>query len=101
MTLRRESMPVLCGTRAHWDVELSKVRYYAGFEGSDDYVEVSAEDFDRLTRLFATEAIDMCCYAVTQTIDDIKAVLTDFSAFKDGLEEKISSMIKPNPERDN
>lgn len=101
MTLRRESMPVLSGTRAHWDVELSKVRYYANFESSDDWIEVPAEDFDRLTRLFATEAIDMCCYAVTQTIDDIKAVLGEFSAFKDGLEQTIGNMTKPRPEGGN
>jgi hypothetical protein len=99
MTLRMDSMPALSGTRANWDAELSKVRYYANFEGSDDWIEVPGEDFDRLTRLYATEAIDMVCFSITQAIENIKGVLGEFSAFKEGLEEKFGT--KARPEGDN
>lgn len=93
MTLRRESMPTLVCARAHWDPDASKVRYYAQFESSDEWIEVTGEDFDRLTRLFAQEAIDMCCCAITETLDDVRSTLGEFSAFREGL-EKLSDMTK-------
>jgi len=45
MTARQESMPA--------DVDVAKVRYYANFEGTEQWIEVPPEDFNRLTRLFA------------------------------------------------
>lgn len=97
MTARRESMPCLTDARAHWDADASKVRYYASFEGSDEWIEVAGEDFDRLTRLFAQEAIDTICNEVTSTLDHLKATLADFSAFREGL-EKLSDMTKARAE---
>ena len=97
MTLRRESMPTLVCSRAHWDPDASKVRYYAQFESSDEWIEIPGEDFDRLTRLFSQEAIDMCCCAITETIDDVRETLGEFSALREGL-EKIADMTKLRPE---
>ena len=97
MTLRRESMPTLACARAHWDPDTAKVRYYAQFESSDEWIEVPGEDFDRLTRLFSQEAIDMCCCAITETIDDVRNTLGEFSAFREGL-EKLSGMTRTRAE---
>lgn len=97
MTLRRESMPALVCVRAHWDADASKVRYYAQFESSDGWIEVPPEDFDRLTRLFAQEAIDMCCCSITETLDNLRETLGEFSGLKEGL-EKFGGSVAKSPE---
>lgn len=100
-TVRRESMPVLVRAAAHWDAEASKVRYYACFEGANDddakWTEVPGEDFDRLTRLFAQEAIDIVCHEVVETLEHLKATLEEFSAFREGL-EKLDAMTRARAE---
>jgi hypothetical protein len=93
-------MPALVCARAHWDPDTAKVRYYAQFESSDAWIEIPGEDFDRLTRLFAQEAIDMCCCTITETIDDVRETLGEFAAFREGL-EKLTGMTKPSPEGGN
>ena len=103
MTMRMDSMPCLAEAVARWDAESNKVRYYASFEGQEDnakWVEVSGEDFDRLTRLFTQEAIDAICHQIYETLDHVKATLADFSAFREGL-EKLSDMAKPRTEGSN
>lgn len=100
MTARQESMPCLVQAIARWDADKSKVCYFASFEGvggdGDDeahWVEVPAEDFDRLTRLFTQEAIDAVCHQIYETMDQVKSTLEDFSAFREGL-EKLSAMTR-------
>jgi hypothetical protein len=90
MTARQESMPCLAQVEARWDAEAKKIRYYASFEGADDqeqWIEVAAEDFDRLTRLFAQEAIDAVCHQIYETVDHVKSTLEEFSAFREGFEK--------------
>jgi hypothetical protein len=89
-------MPCLVQTIARWDADASRVRYFASFEGADEeqkWVEVPAEDFDRLTRLFAQEAIDGVCHQIFETMDHVKSTLEDFTAFREGL-EKLSVMTR-------
>ena len=97
MTARRESMPCLNDARAHWDVETSKVRYYAAFEGSEEWIEVPGEDFARLVQLYSQEAINAICHSITTTLDNVQSTLAEFSAFREGL-EKLSAMTKARAE---
>ena len=90
-------MPMLVGASAHWDASALKVRYYANFEGTENWIEVPAEDFDRLTHLFAQEAIDVVCEAITETLDGVRTTLAEFSAFREGL-EKMSAMTRSRAE---
>jgi len=91
MTARSESMPQFSEARAQWDAEQGKVRYFACFEGADEWVEVPGEDFDRLTRLFVQESIDFVCESIVTTLDHVKATLDDFAAFRDQM-EKLAKM---------
>ena len=91
MTQRSESMPQLSNVRATWDEEARKVRYSACFEGTDDWIEIPGEDFDRLTRLFAQESIDFICDSIVTTLDHVKATLDDFATFRDQM-EKLAKM---------
>jgi hypothetical protein len=86
MTQRRDSMPCLNGTSAHWDAEAGKVRYYASFDGSDEWIEVPGEDFARLTHLHAQEAIDVICDAITSTLDRVNTAMEEFMVFRKVLE---------------
>ena len=97
MTARRESMPCLIDARAHWDAEASCVRYYANFEGTDEWIEVPGEDFTRLVQLYSQEAINGICHSITSTLDNVQATLADFSAFREGL-EKLSEMTRARAE---
>lgn len=97
MTARRESMPSLAAAAARWDAEAGKVRYYACFDGTDEWIEVTGEDFDRLTRLFAQEAIDVVCEAITSTLERVKDTLEEFSSFREQMEKlaKMSASAAP------
>lgn len=97
MTQRRESMPCLSDARAHWDAEAGKVRYYAAFEGGDEWIEVPGEDYSRLVQLYAYEAISDICHAVTTTLDNVQTTLAEFSVFREGL-EKLSEMTRSRAE---
>lgn len=93
-------MPTFVSAAAHWDAETSKVRYYASFGEADDkgaWVEVPGEDFDRLTRLFAQEAIDVVCHEIVDTLEHLKVTLEEFSAFREGL-EKLDAMTRARAE---
>ena len=89
MTARRESMPLLCAACARWDGEAGCVRYFATFEGAadDEWVEVPAEDFDRLTRLYAQEAVDYACDAVGTTLEQVTLAMQELAVFRRALEE--------------
>jgi hypothetical protein len=91
-------MPLLSGTAAHWDAEASKIRYYANFDGTDEWVEVSGEDFSHLSRHFAREAVDVICDAVSSTIERLNAAMEEF--FRKAME---ALMPRPAPpeEREN
>ena len=97
MTARQESMPCLNGARARWDEEAHKVRYYANFEGTDEWIEVPGEDFTRLVQLYSQEAINGICHSITSTLENVQATLAEFSAFRDGL-EKLSEMTRARAE---
>ncbi len=92
MTQRSESLPQLSDVRATWDAEAGKVRYSACFEGTDDWIEIPGEDFERLTRLFAQESIDFICDSIVTTLDRVKATLDDFGTFRDQM-EKLAAMV--------
>ena len=94
MTARVESMPCLNGARARWDADKSQVRYYANFEGTDEWVEILGEEFDRLVKLYAQEAIDAISDAVMGTLESVRATLADFTAFRQEM-EKLSQMTRP------
>lgn len=97
MTARRESMPCLSDARAHWDADAGTVRYYAAFEGSEEWIEVPGEDFARLVQLFSQEAINAICHSITSTLENVQSTLADFSAFREGL-EKLSEMTRARAE---
>ena len=97
MTARRESMPCLSDARAHWDSETSTVRYYAAFEGTEEWIEVPGEDFSRLVQLYSQEAINAICHSIMSTLENVQSTLADFSAFREGL-EKLSEMTKARAE---
>lgn len=97
MTARRESMPCLSDARAHWDADAHIVRYYAAFEGSEEWIEVPGEDFSRLVQLYSQEAINAICHSITSTLDNVQSTLADFSAFREGL-EKLSEMTRARAE---
>ena len=86
MTARRESMPYISNVSAHWDADAGKVCYFACFEGSDAWTEIPAEDFDRLTRMFAQEAIDFVCETVTSTLDRVNNVMEEFAVWRQTME---------------
>lgn len=94
MTARQESLPCLNGARARWDADAGRVRYFANFEGTDDWSEVPGEDFSRLVQLYSQEAIDAICNAITGTLDDARATLAQFMAFRQEM-EKLSQMTRP------
>jgi hypothetical protein len=97
VTVRRASMPSLSAADARWDAEAGKVCYFACFEGTDEWIEISAEDFDRLTRLFAQEAIDVVCEAISSTLEHVKDTLEEFSSFREQMEKlaKMSTSAAP------
>ena len=90
-------MPCLSDARAHWDAETSKVRYYAAFDGREEWIEVPGEDFSRLVQLYSQEAINAICLSITSTLDNVQATLAEFSAFREGL-EKLSEMTRARAE---
>ena len=90
-------MPCLTDARAHWDAEGSRVRYYAAFEGTGEWIEVPGEDFSRLVQLYSQEAIGVICDTITGTLDDVRATLAEFAAFREGL-EKLSDMTRARAE---
>ena len=94
MTARVESMPCLNGAKARWDAETQRVRYFANFEGTDEWIEVMGEEFDRLLKLYAQEAIDGISDAIMGTLENVRAVLTDFTAIRQEM-EKLSQMTRP------
>ena len=95
MTARQESMPCLNGARARWDTEADKVRYYANFDGTDDWIEIPGEDFSRLVQLYSQEAIDAICNTITGTLDNVRATLAEFTAFRQEM-EKFAQMTRPS-----
>lgn len=100
MTARRESMPLLNGTAAHWDADATKVRYYANFDGSDDWVEITGEDFSHLSRHFARETVDVICDAVSSTIERLNAAMEEFAIFRKAMEALMPRPV-PGQEREN
>lgn len=86
MTARRDSMPSLNGASAHWDAEADKVRFYANFDGSDEWIEIPGEDFTRLTQLHAQEAIEVICGAITSTLDRVNTAMEEFMIFRKAME---------------
>lgn len=97
MTARQESMPCLNGARAQWDAEADRVRYYANFDGTDEWIEVPGEDFSRLVQLYSQEAINAICHSITSTLDNVQTTLAEFTAFREGL-EKLSEMTRARAE---
>lgn len=96
-----DPMPCLNGARARWDAEARQVRYYANFEGTDDWIEIPGEDFSRLVQLYSQESTDAICNMITGTLDKVKDTLADFTDFREGLEKR-SQMTKPTaPEGEN
>jgi hypothetical protein len=103
MTARRESMPCLSGARAHWDAEAQRVRYFASFEGAPDdaddaeneWIEIPAEDFARLTNLYAQEAIDYICHAVTSTLEHVNSAMEEFMVFRKAMEAMMPRQSAP------
>jgi hypothetical protein len=101
MTARRESMPTLSGARAHWDTEAQRVRYFASFEGAneeDEWIEVPADDFARLTHLYAQETVDHICYAITSTLERVNNAMEEFLVFRKAME---AMMPRPSPAEEN
>jgi hypothetical protein len=94
MTARQESMPCLNGSRAQWDAETERVRYFANFDGTDEWIEIPGED-SRLVQLYSQEAIDAICNAITGTLDNVKATLAEFMTFRQEM-EKLSQMTRPS-----
>ena len=90
-------MPCLSDARAHWDADTGTVRYYAKFEGTEEWIEVPGEDFARLVQLYSQEAVNAICYSITSTLDNVQSTLADFSAFREGL-EKLSEMTRARAE---
>jgi hypothetical protein len=95
MTQRRETMPCLNGASAHWDAEASQVRYYANFDGSDEWVEVPGEDFARLTQHYTQEAIELVCHAVTSTLDRVNTAMEEFMVFRKAMEAMMPRQSTP------
>ena len=71
--------------------------YFATFEGAtdDEWVEVPAEDFDRLTRLYAQEAIDYACDAVGTTLEHVSLAMQELAVFRKALEEMVPRPSHP------
>jgi len=100
VTTRSEALPCLNGTEARWDADGGRVRYYARFDGTDEWVEVSGEDFSHLSRHFARETVDVICDAVSSTIERLNAAMEEFAIFRKAME---ALMPRPAPpeEREN
>ena len=64
-------MPCLSDARAHWDADTGTVRYYAAFEGTEEWIEVPGEDFSRLVQLYLQEAFNVICHSITTILEDI------------------------------
>lgn len=96
MTARREGMPSLNGTSAHWDAEASKVRYFANFEGTDDWVEITGEDFSHLSRHYVRETVDFICDAIASTVERVNSAMEEFMVFRKAMEAMMPK--KPSPE---
>src|SRR5262245_42065083 len=92
MTQRRVSMPLLNDVSAHWDAEQCKVCYYANFDGTDEWVEITGEDFSLLSLHYARETADIICDAVSATIDRLNEAMEEFAIFRRALEA-----IMPRP----
>ena len=57
--------------------------------------EVPGEDFSRLVQLYSQEAIDAICNSITGTLDNVKAMLAEFMAFRQEM-EKLAQMARPS-----
>lgn len=97
MTIRRDTMPCLCGARAHWDAEASKVRYFASFEGRDEWVEITGEEFSRLTQHYAQDAIDFAVDAIASTLERVNSAMEEFMTFRKAME---AMMPRPKASED-
>lgn len=95
MTQRRDSMPYVNGTSAHWDAEASKVRYFASFDSTDDWIEITGEDFSHLSRHFAQGTIDVICDAVASTLEHVNAAMEEFMIFRKAMEAMMPKKVSP------
>jgi hypothetical protein len=95
VTARFDSMPFLSAARAHWDAEGRRVRYLASFDGTDEWIEISGEDFSRLTQFYAQEAIDVICDSIASTLDRVNAAMEEFTIFRKAMEAMIPRQGTP------
>ena len=96
MTQRRDSMPCLSAASARWDAEAEKIRYFASFDGSEEWIEVSGKDFSRLTRIHAREALDVICDTIASTLDRVNEVLGELTTFRKTMEELYMQQKSPS-----
>ena len=95
MTARRDAMPCLVSARAHWDAEAGKVCYFAGFEGGDEWVEVTGEEFSRLTQHYAQDAIDFACDAIATTLEHVNNAMEEFMTLRKAMESMMPRQSPP------
>jgi hypothetical protein len=95
VTSRRDTMPRLCGASAHWDAEGSKVRYFAIFDGDDECVEVTGEEFSRLTQHYAQDAIDFAVDSIATTLERVNAAMEEFMTFRKAMEGMMPRQSPP------
>ncbi len=100
MTARRETMACLSAADARWDAEAGKVRYFACFEGTEEWIEVPGEDFDRLTRLLAQEAIGFVCDSVSTTLDRVNGAMEKFMDLRKTMEAMMPKPTSAPPPED-
>jgi hypothetical protein len=102
VTARREVLPRLTNATAHWDAEAARVRYFANFNDSDEWIEVTGEEFSQLTRLYAQQAIDVIsmragsiCAAVGSTLERVNAAMEEFAIFRKAMEAMMPKKAAP------
>lgn len=86
MTALRDTLPCLVGASAHWDAEGNKVRYFAMFDGGKEWVEVTGDEFSRLTQHYAQDAIDYAVESITSTLEKLNSAMDEFSTFRNAME---------------
>lgn len=87
MKTEGKDLPALVDAVARWDDEAQKVRYYATFDETDAWVEISGEEFSNVTRANVQDAVVAISHHVGETLSRVQEVLDEFGTFREKMED--------------
>lgn len=82
-----EDLPMLVDAATRWDTEARRVRYYAMWDDTNAWIEVSAEEFANVTRVSVQDAVIAIGQHVDATLTRVREVLEEFGTFREKMED--------------